>query len=415
MNEENIRKVEIKDIQKNNLVVQSNALIEASYRLSLQEKRLILILTSMINKNDEDFKTYQFKVKDLAKMFGINDNDFYSRVEDITRGLRAKELAIRNKVENRVLYTGWLSSAHYFNNEGYVKLCFDPNLKPYLLNLKEQFTQYALRNIVKFKSVYTIRIYELLRQYFNTEHKTRIFELKDLKAKLGLVEFDKNGSVTKEKLKSYADIKRRILTPAQKELKEKSDISFEFKEIKTGRRVTAVKFLIIKREEIKAVEIAEVVDEKTLPLPLVFSADDENKKDVQDVIKLEKTIIEVRDSEVKDNEGEASDKRDGGQAKTLKEIFQSKPNYMTDDDISVFEFTKVKVDMIVDDILNITQDFKSKKYFYKIAWKFILSKKEQYLHQAISELRADGGDSKNKGAFFVTIIKRLANELKIKL
>ena len=111
---------------------------------------------------------------------------------------------------------------------------------------KEQFTQYALRNIVKFKSVYSIRIYELLKQYSTTDHKTRILEFQDLRAKLGLVEFDKHNNIIKEKFKSYRNIKQKILLSAQKELKEKADISFEFEEIKRGRRISAIKFIIIK-------------------------------------------------------------------------------------------------------------------------------------------------------------------------
>jgi len=160
----NIKKVNTKEIQKNSLVVQSNALIEASYKLTLQEKRLVLILTSMIKKNDEDFKKYRFKVKDLAKAFEISDRGYYQEVQNITTNLMERVLGI--KENTGTFFIHWLSSAKYWDKEGCVDLKFAPELKLYLLKLKERFTQYALRNIVRFKSIYTIRIYEFLRQYF---------------------------------------------------------------------------------------------------------------------------------------------------------------------------------------------------------------------------------------------------------
>ena len=38
----------------------------------------------------------------------------------------------------------------------------NPLLKPFLLGLQERYTQYQLENILAMKSVYAIRIYELL-------------------------------------------------------------------------------------------------------------------------------------------------------------------------------------------------------------------------------------------------------------
>ena len=53
-----------------------------------------------------------------------------------------------------------------------VDLCFDPKLKPYLLQLKDQFTSIALQYAIQLKSLYAIRIYELLKQYQRLKQRT---------------------------------------------------------------------------------------------------------------------------------------------------------------------------------------------------------------------------------------------------
>jgi len=362
--------MKIKQIEKNILVVQSNALIEASYRLTLQEKRLVLILISMIKKNDEDFKAYRFKVKDLAKAFGIKDSgSYYQEVQKITTGLMEKVLGI--KEDTGTFFVHWFYYAKYWEKEGYVDLKFAPELKPYLLKIKERFTQFALKNIVKFKSIYTIRIYEFLRQYLNTEHKIRTFELQDFRAKIGLIEFDKKGDIVSEKFKLYADIKRKILIPTQKELKKKADIYFDFEPIKTGRRVSDIKFILVENNDFKPTEPVEPESKK---LPFTF------KKTKQDIQKNKQRELSKRDI--------------------------------------VYQENKEKVNYFVQDILDFTKHEKSKDFYYKIAWKLVVKNKEGLIYQAISETKIDFMNKKikkNKGAIFNSIIQRLAKENNIDL
>jgi len=105
-------------------------------------------------------------------------------------------------------------------------------LRPYLLELKREFTSYKLENVVKLKSSYAIRIYELLKQYEKLQERT--FLLKSLREMLGAEDI----------YPAYGNFKQRVLVPAQKELKKKTDISFEIEEVKKGRKVEKVKFLI---------------------------------------------------------------------------------------------------------------------------------------------------------------------------
>lgn len=225
----------IKNINKNDLVVKHNNLIEAKYKLSLQEQKLILILASKIKKDDENFKKQTFMVKELKDILELKGESYYQEFQKITEKLISKVLKIKNK--NRLLQISFLSSAEYFHNEGKVELCFDEKLKPYLLQLQENFTKYQIKNVIQLNSVYAIRIYELCKQYEIL--KERVFILDELRDILG---------INKDKYKRYNDFKRKVLLQAQEEINTKTDLLIDFKEIKTGRKVTSIKFIIAKQK-----------------------------------------------------------------------------------------------------------------------------------------------------------------------
>jgi len=103
-------------------------------------------------------------------------------------------------------------------------------LKPYLLELKKNYTSYLLTYIPKLKSSYSIRIYELLYQY--RKIGKRYFELANLQKKVG------------SKYNLYGDFKRKVILQAQKDLKKHTDIAFAFATRKEGRKVVGVEFVI---------------------------------------------------------------------------------------------------------------------------------------------------------------------------
>jgi plasmid replication initiation protein len=215
-----------------NLVVQHNKIIEARYRLSVGEQRLIKYLVSMIEPTDEDFKVYRIPVISLVKLLGVSDNDFYRKVKVWSKNLLSNVLIFKGE-NNRELQVTWLSSAEYMPDEGCVELEFSPKLKPFLLQLKKHFTAYELVNIISLKRIYSIRLYELLKQY--QKIGSRKFKLDELRKILMLDDGEYKG---------FKDFKRWVLLPAQKELIEKTDISFTWSEEKDWRSVIAIEFFI---------------------------------------------------------------------------------------------------------------------------------------------------------------------------
>lgn len=224
-----------KVIEKN-LVVKANKLNESRYRLSLQEQRIVLAMLSMIKKGDVAFKPYSFTIKEFADLVGVTGKNLYGRIKELTRDLIGRRLTINESTGD--LQIGWVSSAKYYDGEGRVELRFDPLLKPYLLALKQEFTRYQLKNTIRLKSAYSVRIYELLKQYQSVGE--RYFDLDDLRLALG---------VPDDKLQLYGNFKARVLEKAKAELIN-TDIIFTYEPVKTGRRVAGLQFTIKENKEV---------------------------------------------------------------------------------------------------------------------------------------------------------------------
>ena len=234
----------MRKIQKNNsdeLIVKGHQIIEASYRLSLQEQRIILYMAAQIKISDEDFKPIRIEISKFSELVNLKDKN-YVYMQKITRELLDKSLTI--KKSNSSLQISWLSSAEYFHEKGYVELCFDPKLKPYLLQLKERFTKYFLKHAVQFSHSYSIRFYELLKQY--EAIGSRYFKIEELRWTLG---------IKPEEYKRYNDFKRYVLEPPKSEFKEKYkrqelDFIFDYREHKESRKVIGI-YLYIEKTPIE--------------------------------------------------------------------------------------------------------------------------------------------------------------------
>ncbi|HWO97733.1 MAG TPA: replication initiation protein, partial [Bacillus sp. (in: firmicutes)] len=238
-------KTEVVEANTNNLVTKSNLLIEANYKLGVTEQKIILCIASKIQPDDSDFKTYTLPIKEFNKLLGLKGTPKYTELRKITKDLMQKVFEIR--IENKVIQVAWLSYVAYNVTEGTIDIRFDPFLRPYLLQLKKEFTSYKLDNVVKLKSSYAIRIYELLKQYERVQERT--FSLEHLRRLLG----------AEDLYPAYGNFKQRVLIPAQKELEKKTDITFELEEMKSGRRVDKVKFVI--RSKRKAAKQLNLFDD----------------------------------------------------------------------------------------------------------------------------------------------------------
>ena len=223
------------------LIVKSNQLIEARYEFSIWETRVFAKMVTMIKKEDKNFKNYRIEIKELMKFFDSKSHNDYNRIREVPESLMKKIIRIpyvSKTGEKRLFLTPLITNATTPDSEeiqdrnSYVELTFHPDLKPYLLELKGRFLKYDISNVLRISSPYSVRIYELLKQYEPIGHRTILLE--ELKEILGL----------QNKYQRYTHFKSGILLKAQKNLKKHTDICFNFKEIKEGKSVKTLKFLI---------------------------------------------------------------------------------------------------------------------------------------------------------------------------
>ena len=228
-------------MEKNEIVYKSNRLIEARGRLSLQEQRLIAILCSRITKQDTDFEKYVFNYRELANQLDVDVKSYGRELELVIDRLQTKLMTI-HEGEERVK-VAWLAGSRYHDKKGLVSLSFHPDLKPYLLQLKDCFTKYDLNTVLLLKSKYAFKLFEILKR--NENLGIREYSIDELKSLLMI----EDGEYT-----SFGHLKKRVLEPAIKEINEKTELIIEHKYVKTVRAVTGIKFTIKQKAQVPEIK-----------------------------------------------------------------------------------------------------------------------------------------------------------------
>jgi plasmid replication initiation protein len=219
----------------NYLAVTDNRLINARYKMTALEQKIFLLAVSQIERGDEDFKEYKIAIKDYKHLLDNKNENPYDQVKKAARRLMERVLYVQYDDGDWVMLH-MVNKARYQNSLGQLTIVLEDDLKPYLLDLKRRFTAFDTRYIIKLQSSHSIRIYELLKQYYNHNREANycLIDLNELKELLGV-----QGNY-----KRYFDFKKRVLIQAQEELKANTDLFFEIEEIREGRVITKINFKI---------------------------------------------------------------------------------------------------------------------------------------------------------------------------
>lgn len=242
------------------LIVKDNKLIRAKYSLNLHQTRFIAHMASSINRDDVDFFTYNIRLNELLELLKI-ERRHWKRLDRTLSELMGKIIVIENN-EFEVRKTALLSYFMINRKNEIVEYRFDKAMKPYLLDLNNKFrngsyTKLSFEKIVGFNSQYSAKLYEVLEMkakqseaYKNSsilEFEYSLIDIKELllgdyNLKTGNIDIPKSYNV-------FGNFKKRVLDPAQKELKEKGEYFFEYKTLKVGNKVVSIKFKILKNGE----------------------------------------------------------------------------------------------------------------------------------------------------------------------
>lgn len=236
------------------IVCKANDLAKASFTLTLDEKRLILACIAQIKDprieitdNDE----FVITAHAFSKLFRVDLKYAYDQLRDATESLQQKVVFIYNPDIDRpkLLRSGinWFSIAKYYDGEGKVIVSFNKHIIPYISNLQKGcYTQYGIKQIAKLKSVYAIRLYEILicEDWKNQDYEIAIPELKDM---LGLT----------DKYPITAEFKRCVIVPAIASIKKTTNIKkLELDQRRAGRVVTHLifKYSVTTEKTTKAID-----------------------------------------------------------------------------------------------------------------------------------------------------------------
>lgn len=221
----------------NRLVVKANALINASYTLSLVEQRLILLAITESRRLglEENKKQYEIHASLYGNQFGVTESVAYKALKEAAQNLFERQFSYTTRLDNgRLKYSRsrWVQKISYVEESGLVELVFADDVVPLISRLEKQFTSYDLAQVSTLTSVYAIRLYELISSW-RSMSKTPIYSYEDIREKLG---------VEQGLYAIKADFKKRVLEIAINQINDHTDIKVKLHQHKTGRVISGYSF-----------------------------------------------------------------------------------------------------------------------------------------------------------------------------
>ena len=251
------------DLQHDNheiKVRKANDLIQHSrFNLTKEQQRIVLYVLSQIKPTDKDGRGYKFNFAEFCKVCGIDGSGdgTYRHLRESLAGLTTNN--DKGKVWLSLPDGGhttfsWISEAYYNEGKNIAEIDLNRRVLPYLLELKNRYTEYELIYTLHFRSKYTIRLYELIksRHYHEMEEYTFNYTIDELRQLLGA-----------ETYKEYRDFKRKAIVPAVREINEASDITVEWVEsppARRGVRVLSIEFTVRPKAAAERMKIRDEIE-----------------------------------------------------------------------------------------------------------------------------------------------------------
>lgn len=180
---------------------------------------------------DQLERSYTLTASEFSDIFSVAPSNCYTVLRKAIDRLLKTDIKVQNLNNSSYCRINVCSRAEYNKKEGYISIKFTDDIMPYLAQVKQKFLLYNLKEVSSFKSIYTTRLYELLQEFKETGWMLKSID--QLRESLAVG----------HKLKAYKDFKRRAFEQACDEINKIYHMNLRFEEIKSGRKVVAVKFV----------------------------------------------------------------------------------------------------------------------------------------------------------------------------
>lgn len=228
-------------LAKKELVVKSNRIVEASYRLTLNEQRIILY--SICRAREEQKGLFpNLPLTITAELFmkqfpAVGKQHVYEQLKEAMDNLYDRSVTYYDIDPEtgfeRVNKTRWISRASYIDGAGRVQVIFTQDVIDHITRLEAEFTSYQLEKVGNMTSAHAIRLYEMLTQY--REIGTRELNLKWLRNALQIAD---------DEYKLTGDFIKRVIDTSVEQINKHSDLKVSYEPKKTSRAITDFVFKI---------------------------------------------------------------------------------------------------------------------------------------------------------------------------
>lgn len=236
---------------KNRIVSKANTFIESSYTINLVAQRVIIL--AIIEAREQGSMSevggiHRIKASDYEKHFDCDKTTAYRSLKSACESLYESEFIWTDqdaKGRDKVNKSRFVQRASYSDGGGYVEVMFGNDVIPLITRLSEKYTEYELKQIKDLNSIYALRIFEILMQWFSLG-KTPQITIENLRTRLGIEE---------HQYKTMGNFKNRVLDHAIKEINNNTNITASYEQHKEGRRIVGFTFKFkVKANTKKAIE-----------------------------------------------------------------------------------------------------------------------------------------------------------------
>ena len=218
---------------KNKLIVQDNLVTTARYEMTALEKNIIYSVMAQIEDNDPPSKFYTISISDIEDTKDARVRQ--DRFDEAIKKLLTRELVIMKPNGNTLRITV-ISSADY-DSDGNVEIGIDLKMRPYLFELKKNFTIFSLEVATSLKSKYSKRLYEMLCQFKSTGL-----------LRISVQELRERFELGDEQYERWSNFEKNVLKTAQTEINDKADFQFAYILKKHKKKIVSVDFIFRKPE-----------------------------------------------------------------------------------------------------------------------------------------------------------------------